>query len=146
MSNEFRLTVTTNDKDIAEARRIRLEVFTDEQGIPAHLDDDGSDSAAFHVLCRSGDLVIGTGRLVKTNDREGVLGRIAVTRTYRGLGLGARIVRRLETVASQQQLRSLSLQPHKHLEAFYRRLGYETVPGIEFVGAHELLMMRKDLI
>ena len=145
MQPEFTLTVTVAEDDIAEARRIRIEVFADEQGIPVNLDDDGLDGSAFHVLCRANGEIIGTGRLVKETESKGILGRIAIRSEYRSRGLGSLIVKKLESVATQEKLTTLSLQPHKHLEGFYRRLGYHIVPGTEFVAGHELLTMCKEM-
>lgn len=51
----------------------------------------------------------------------------------------------LESVAIAQNLTTLSLQPHKHLENFYQRFGYYTVPGTDRVGKHELIAMQKDI-
>ena len=145
MSSKFTIVVSRAGEDVIEARRIRREVFVEEQGIPAHLDPDGLDESAFHVLCRAGDEVVGTGRLVVVGNTKGVLGRIAVRSEYRSNGLGRLIVQELESVAVAQKLIALSLQPHKHLEGFYQSLGYYTVPGTEFVGDHELITMQKDI-
>ena len=145
MSDKITILKTRSAADILAARRIRREVFAEEQGIPAHLDSDGLDEAAFHVLCRVDDEVVGTGRLVPTDDTHGVLARIAVRARFRGLGLGRLIVQELESIAIDEQLVSLSLQPHKHLEQFYQSLGYYRVPGIDFVADHELITMRKEL-
>ena len=76
---------------------------------------------------------------------QGVLARIAVRAAYRGLGLGRLIVQKLESVATDQAVTALTLQPHKHLEGFYQSLGYHVVPGTDFVGKHELITMRKNL-
>jgi len=146
MYNNVTLIVTRTKEGIAQARQIRREVFVEEQGIPAHLDPDGLDESAFHVLCRADDEIVGTGRLVIVGNTTGVLGRIAVRSVYRSNGLGRRIVHELESIAIAQNLTVLSLQPHKHLEGFYQSLGYHTVPGTDFVGDHELLTMEKEII
>jgi len=145
MHSRFALEVTSAKEDIAQAKRLRIEVFTHEQGIPAHLDDDGLDESSLHVLCRDAGEVVGTGRLVIVDDVKGVLGRIAVRVNFRGSGLGRSIVKKLEAVAVAHNLTELSLQPHTHLENFYESLGYHTVPGKEFVGDHELLTMEKTI-
>lgn len=145
MTSKFTFVVTRAEQDITEARKIRREVFVEEQGIPAHLDPDGFDDVAFHVLCRASDEVVGTGRLVTVDGAKGVLARIAVRSQFRGDGVGRRIVQKLESVAIAQGLSTLSLQPHKHLEAFYQSLGYHTVPGTDFVAGHELITMYKDI-
>ncbi len=145
MTSKFTVVVTRADRDVLEARQIRREVFVEEQGIPAHLDPDGFDDVAFHVLCRAGDEVVGTGRLVTVDGAKGVLARIAVLSRFRGNGVGRLIVQKLESVAIAEGLNTLSLQPHKHLEAFYQNLGYRTVPGTDCVAGHELITMQKDI-
>ena len=145
MPNKFTIEVTRAAQDVLEAQRVRREVFVEEQGIPAHLDSDGLDDVAFHVLCRSGDEVVGAGRLVAVDGSQGVIARIAVSPQFRGKGLGRLIVQELEAVAIAQGLATLSLQPHVHLEAFYQSLGYYTVPGTDVVGEHELITMQKDI-
>ena len=145
MNTDFDFIVTTTPDGISKAREIRLEVFVEEQGIPAHLDPDGRDDSAFHVLCYKGDSVVATGRLVADEDGQGVLARIAVRSAYRGFGLGRRVVQKLESVAAEKGLAQLSLQPHAYLEEFYASLGYHTVPGEEMVGAHALITMEKSI-
>lgn len=145
MSANFTFDVGNTSQDIEQARKVRTEVFVQEQGIPAHLDPDGFDDVAFHVLCRAGNEVAGTGRMVAVDSNKGVLARIAVRTQFRGNGLGRQIVNELESVAVAKGLSALTLQPHKHLEAFYESLGYHTIPGTDSVAGHELITMQKDL-
>lgn len=178
-----------NDDDVkdvvATCRKIRTEVFIDEQDIPPDIEYDGKDHLAYHVLCYSSSrssvsseggyiedeeeepkpVPVGTGRLMIVDDDEeigddtlaikkrGILARIAIHKEYRGKGLGSQIVRQLESIAlcvhrdhHNLKMTTLSLTPHLHLEKFYGKLGYETIPGSNFfAGKHELIKMKKDL-
>ena len=136
--------VASTPDEVAAARSIRRRVFVQEQSIPGELDDDGLDEGAVHVVAFEGTEPIATGRLVIEKD-GGVLARIAVLPGWRGRGLGAEVVRKLEAAARERGVTELSLHPHAHLERFYAELGYETVPGRTTAGEHELITMRKRL-
>ncbi len=141
--SEIVIKVATTPEEVGEAQRVRRRVFVEEQGIPAELDADGLDHSAVHVLCRVKGEVVATGRLVIGKPSSGVLARIAVLPEFRGHGFGCQVVRKLETVAAELGLRQLVLHPHRHLERFYLRLGYNTVSGISMAGEHELISMQK---
>ncbi|MFK7847362.1 MAG: GNAT family N-acetyltransferase [Rhodothermales bacterium] len=143
MTGELKIIIARNSVEIAAAQEIRKRVFVEEQVIPAHLDDDGLDGSAFHMLCCYGDTFAATGRLVVLTPHEGVLSRIAVLPGYRGRGVGGLIVKKLETLAVEQGIRELSLHPHQYLEDFYMNLGYKRVSGTSQVGGYELITMQK---
>ncbi|SDC24470.1 GNAT family N-acetyltransferase [Streptomyces prasinopilosus] len=123
---------------------VRKEVFVAEQGVPEDLEYDAYDAGAVHVLAVGEDGgALGTGRLlhgraaaVKTGGDASVgsLGRLAVTRRARGLGIGAALVRGIEEAARARGLTALDLHAQTHALAFYERLGYAAY-GPEFPDA-----------
>jgi predicted GNAT family N-acyltransferase len=131
--------------ELEQALTLRNEIFVQEQGIPAELDDDGLDDRAEHVLVLIDGRPVATGRLVVGKDGAGVLARIAVRSEIRGQGLGKLVVRELERIARERGARTLTLHPHSYLERFYSDLGYATIPGTDSVGGHELITMSKRL-
>lgn len=145
MRSHFTIKVAKTPEEVIAAQRIRQRVFVGEQEIPAHLDADGLDDSAFHVLCYSGNEAIATGRLVDLEPQHGVLARIAVLPEYRGRGVGRLVVKELEALASDLGLVRLTLHPHTHLETYYGSLGYKRVSGTSVVGKHELITMRKNI-
>lgn len=145
MDSEIEVLVAKCADDLTQALEIRRKVFAEEQNIPAHLDSDGLDDAAIHVICRDNGKAVATGRLFPGRNGSGVLSRIAVLPRYRGIGLGSSVVLKLELVAVAEGLKTLSLQPHKHLEVFYTNLGYRKVAGTATVGEHELITMCKQI-
>jgi predicted GNAT family N-acyltransferase len=114
---------------------VRKEVFVAEQGVPEDLEYDAYDPGAVHVLAvREDGVPLGTGRLLygaaaaaKTDGdlSVGSLGRLAVTRAARGLGVGAALVRAIEDAARARGLRAVDLHAQTHALGFYERLGYE---------------------
>ncbi|MEV6615203.1 GNAT family N-acetyltransferase [Streptomyces sp. NPDC051051] len=123
---------------------VRKEVFVGEQGVPEDIEYDAHDAGAVHVLAvREDGVTLGTGRLLhgaqaaaKTggDPSVGSLGRLAVTRRARGLGVGAALVRAIEDAARARGLTAVDLHAQTHALGFYERLGYR-VYGPEFPDA-----------
>lgn len=99
---------------------IRREVFVAEQGVPEAIEVDGVDGRCVHALARQGDLPVGTGRM----QPDGHIGRIAVRKPFRGLGVGTRIMQALIAEARRQGLASVYLGSQTHAQAFYAALGF----------------------
>lgn len=131
-----------SEKEQESALNIRIEVFVREQDIPEEMEFEDEDADALHVLAYDGNRPIGTGRLL-LSDRGGEIGRIAVLPDYRRHGIGAAIVRRLEEEGRSRGAERFELTPHRHLEDFYARLGYESVGDAGDVAGHPLIRMVK---
>ncbi|MGQ5648986.1 GNAT family N-acetyltransferase [Streptomyces sp. EKR5.2] len=123
---------------------VRKEVFVREQGVPEDIEYDVHDADAVHVLAvRDDGMPLGTGRLLfgeaaaaknGGDPSVGSLGRLAVTRAARGLGVGAALVRAIEDAARAHGLTAVDLHAQTHALGFYERLGYEAY-GPEFPDA-----------
>ncbi|GHF32543.1 acetyltransferase [Streptomyces fumanus] len=123
---------------------MRKDVFVAEQGVPEDIEYDAHDAGAVHVLAVGADGVpLGTGRLLygaaaagRTggDPSVGSLGRLAVTRAARGLGVGAALVRAIEEAARARGLAAVDLHAQTHALGFYEKLGY-TAYGPEFPDA-----------
>ncbi|MFJ1811057.1 MULTISPECIES: GNAT family N-acetyltransferase [unclassified Streptomyces] len=112
---------------------VRKEVFVGEQGVPEDLEYDEHDADAVHVLAVGEDgLPLGAGRLLygeaaaaRTGDLSvGSLGRLAVMREARGLGVGVALVRAIEEAARARGLAAVDLHAQTQALGFYERLGY----------------------
>lgn len=99
---------------------IRREVFVLEQSVPEAIEVDGLDERCIHVLACLGDQPVGTGRM----QADGHIGRIAVRKVFRGLGVGSAIMRALIAEARRQGLVSVYLGSQTHAQAFYEGLGF----------------------
>ncbi|GGS75983.1 GNAT family N-acetyltransferase [Streptomyces griseoviridis] len=140
--HEVRLAEDPADREACFA--VRKEVFVAEQGVDEEIEYDAYDAVAVHVLAvREDGVPLGTGRLLygeaaagKTGGDRGVgsLGRLAVTRAARGLGVGAALVRAIEEAARARGLTAVDLHAQTHALGFYERLGY-TAYGPEFPDA-----------
>ncbi|MDH2389916.1 GNAT family N-acetyltransferase [Streptomyces sp. HNM0663] len=137
---------------------VRREVFVAEQQVPEELEYDAYDAEGLdtvHVLAVSGDgRPLGTGRLLHGppalertggDPAVGSLGRLAVSRAARGLGVGAALVRAIEDAARARGLAAVDLHAQTQALGFYERLGYAAYgPELQDAGiAHRA--MRKPL-
>ncbi|MEU1331845.1 GNAT family N-acetyltransferase [Streptomyces sp. NPDC005865] len=136
--------VAAGTDDLEACFAVRKDVFVAEQQVPEELEYDAYDAGAVHVLAvREDGVPLGTGRLLTGaaaaaknggDAAVGALGRLAVTRAARGLGVGAALVRAIEDAARARGLTAVDLHAQTQALGFYERLGYE-VYGPEFPDA-----------
>lgn len=136
----FEVRVVAGEADMTACLAVRTEVFVVEQRVPESIEYDAYDADALHVLAVGADgEPLGTGRLLhgpaalaKTgSEGVGSLGRLAVRKAARGLGVGAALVRALEAEAARLGLVAVDLGAQTHALGFYERLGY-AAHGPEF--------------
>ncbi|MFE6762638.1 GNAT family N-acetyltransferase [Streptomyces sp. NBC_01423] len=134
----------TDEQDRAACFQLRKEVFVGEQNVPEEIEYDAFDADAVHVIAVAADgTALGTGRLLHgpaaaahngVDPTAGSLGRLAVSKEARGLGVGAALVRAVEDAARDRGLAAVDLHAQTHALGFYERLGYEPY-GPEFMDA-----------
>ncbi|MEW2045379.1 GNAT family N-acetyltransferase [Streptomyces sp. NBC_00377] len=131
----YTVRVAEDPADREACFAVRKEVFVGEQGVPEDLEYDEFDAVAVHVLAVRDDdgLPLGAGRLLYGEAAAsrtggdlsvGSLGRLAVTREARGLGLGVALVRAVEEAARARGLAAVDLHAQTQALGFYERLGY----------------------
>ena len=125
------------EKDIC---KIRFEVFVDEQNVPEELEIDGLDDEAKHVLAYIDNEAIGTGRILS----DGHIGRVAVLKKHRGLGIGKLMMLDLIQWAEEANLEKLWLSSQWHAHGFYLDLGFDCEGEIyEEAGIDHIKMSKK---
>ena len=105
---------------------IRYKVFVGEQKVPEELEIDGLDGQAKHVLALVDGVPIGTGRILS----DGHIGRVAVLKDYRGLGIGKSIMKDLIKWAQNMNLEKVWLSSQWHAHSFYLDLDFVCVGEI----------------
>ena len=108
-------------KDLAYP--IRLTVFVHEQGVPEELELDDDDAIAWHVVVLDHGNAIATGRLLK----NGKIGRLAVLKEYRGLGLGGELMKTLLSYGRQEGIKQFFLHAQTTAIGFYERHGFKAI-------------------
>ena len=105
----------------ADAKRIRFEVFVEEQRVPAEIELDEHDASCIHAVAYSDGKPVGTGRLLP----DGHIGRMAVLESQRGRGIGKALLRALIEAARRRGDREVLLSAQVHAVGFYRAEGFE---------------------
>ena len=129
-------TLQTNVINTAEALEaaleLRVRVFVDEQRVPHEEEVDDYDAlpeeyvGALHVLSSRRGEALGTGRLIyaKRPDETAKIGRVAVSLSARGLGVGRAVMELLHEEARKRGISEVELGAQLHAIPFYEKLGY----------------------
>lgn len=122
----------------ADAAKVRYQVFVVEQNVPVSIERDVHDGECVHVVAYDErGRAIGTGRLLP----DGHIGRMAVLPTWRGKGVGSKMLQALVAAARQQNYAEVVLSAQVHARAFYEHHGFvaEGLP-YEEAGIEHILM------
>ncbi|CAG7642970.1 GNAT family N-acetyltransferase [Paenibacillus allorhizosphaerae] len=138
------------DEQLQEGLSVRIAVFVEEQNVPRDLEMDEFDAspqACRHFVVRN-DLgeTIAAARWRMYDGLTAKLQRIAVLKSYRGKGIGRIIIDAMEADIREGGVPAVILDAQTQAEAFYRKLGYETISSEPFLDAgiwH--VRMRKQL-
>jgi predicted GNAT family N-acyltransferase len=148
LSADCRRTVTVRparDADeIAAAKRLRLRVFCEEQGVDPDEELDGLDDEATQIVALDESGVIATCRL-RFPDGGCKLERMAVEGRVRGLGVGGRLLAGAEAVAGERGARTVVLNAQTRARDFYAARGYVAEGELFMEAGIEHVRMTKRL-
>ena len=129
--------------DIAACMALRWEVFVEEQGVPEADELDGTDEGATHVMALRADRMIGAARYHLV-DGIAKIGRVCVVRTARGSGIGAALIRYIESEV-RHTAKHARLGAQVSAQSFYAGLGYLPVGDVYQDAGIPHQDMEKDL-
>ena len=143
-----------------DAFNVRANVFMVEQGFSYDFDQLDDNDGVIHITAYDEDAVekpIGTARIFPSalewqypryldiSDQAWVVGRIAVLKDSRHLGLGSKILTEAERLAKENGASEMHLHAQVRAMPFYKKLGYEEYGGYEDDEGVEHQWMRKRL-
>lgn len=113
-----------------QARKIRQEVFVEEQGFQNEF--DATDHRAVHfVAFDDAEKPIGTCRVFFDPERNSyVLGRLAVRKESRGQKIGEHMVEKAEEYVCKMGGAELQLHAQCRVQGFYQKLGFSAFGDI----------------
>ncbi len=127
-----------------EASAIRTAVFVEEQRIPAEMEWDVADASCVHAVAfnRFG-LPLATGRLLQHVPGVAKIGRMAVSQSLRGSGVGRHVLEALMKAARARGDREVLLHAQTSAAPFYSRAGFTPRgPQFEEAGIPHIEMVR----
>ena len=108
-----------------DAAQVREEVFVHEQNIPLDMEWDSADQTALHAVAFNGlGQAVGTARLLANTETTAKVGRMAVKRALRGLGIGQDLLQVLLGSAKQRGQLEVVLHAQCSALGFYERAGF----------------------
>ncbi len=103
-------------------RDIRTRVFIEEQNVPEELEWEDNDIDCVHLLVKKDNKYIATARLLP----NGQIGRMAVLRPYRKLGVGSMMLQKLLAIAAEKmQLHNVFLNAQINAMDFYSKFDFQ---------------------
>lgn len=112
---------------------LRREVFVIEQKVPEELEHDADDLTATHIVGIVDGAVVAVLRVLWKEDYAKI-GRVAIARSHRGLGLGADLIRFAVAHAAEKGQPRAYLESQSDKVGFYEKLGFVAY-GEEFMDA-----------
>ena len=155
----YGLSVASWTDQQADAAAVRRAVFIVEQRIPEPDEWDDWDAVALHAVARNtAGLAVATGRLMlnvsdghatpadEQAPGHGRIGRMAVLRSARGVGLGREVLQALMAEAWVQGMHTLHLNAQVSAQAFYARAGFTPVGAVfDEVGIpHQAMVFKRS--
>ncbi len=129
--------------EFSDASKVRKIVFIDEQKFSYDLDD--TDETAFHAVVYDDNLPIAAGRFFFDENNHPHIGRVAVLKEYRKLGVGRYLMDILENLAAKQGAEYITLGAQMRAAEFYSRIGYAPYGEPYFEEYCEHINMKKML-
>ncbi len=133
--------------DVTECYLIRTEVFVVEQRVDPLLELDRDDRSAWHFLLRDDSEAVGTCRVV-LHDNEAKIGRFAIRKSYRGLGLGRILLQYAENYVREHRpdVNRFFLGAQVTAIPFYQKLGYVAYgPHFDDAGIDHRMMEKSSV-
>ena len=134
----------SSDEAKAQAFAIRMRVFVREQRVPAAIELDRDDDRAIHFLATSDGKAVGTARVV-SHHGSAKIGRMAVLKSYRGKGVGKKLLQRAVATAKKLGARTIYLHAQVPVIEFYEKLRFRCVgPVFDEAGIpHRKMILKK---
>ena len=127
------IKILNNEKDLKLGFALRKEVFVKEQNVPLEIEIDEKDylSSTVHIGYYDNEKLVGVARITDLDTNVIHIGRVAIAKSYRGLGLGTNLISTCESVITLITSKStvpapftIELSSQLHAEKFYKKLGY----------------------
>ncbi len=114
-------------------RNLRIEIFVKEQGVPEENEFDEYDLQVPHLVIFSDGEAVATGRIIPYGEDTVKIGRIAVKKDKRGLGLGEKVVLELLRKSKEDRAKTVRVGAQTHAVGFYEKCGFKLIGTPEYL-------------
>ena len=123
--NNINIIQTTWLKDKAQLRAVRTPVFIEEQAVTPAFEWDEIDATAVHLLASLNGEPIACLRIIDYHK----IGRMAVLKQYRGIGLGSALLLEAIEICKKYGSKQVALSAQTHAITFYEKAGFKQISG-----------------
>jgi len=108
---------------------------------------DDLESKSHHIMAISNQEIIGVGRIHKIPKSIFQIRYMAVSKEKRGLGIGSRIIKHLESIAVNEGATKIILHAREKALQFYSKNGYKKIKKThKIMGEIQHYLMEKYII
>ncbi|MBD1852250.1 GNAT family N-acetyltransferase [Leptolyngbya sp. FACHB-711] len=123
--NQLELQVVTFANAVDAIEQVRRKVFQEEQSVAVDLDFDGLDEGATQLMAYWNGEPVGTARIRYLGEQLAKIERVAVLKSFRGLGIGQALMQKAIDHLSGQKIAEVKVNAQIQVKNFYERLGFQ---------------------
>lgn len=143
---KVKVIVAKNQKHFSDAFRIRTNVFIGEQHVPAHEEIDNLDAFVPILVAYEGEKALGTARSIEMKEGYVKIGRVAVLKEARRMGVGrALMLAAIDYIKQETKLKQVKLEAQLSAQGFYETLGFESYGEIFVDAGIDHISMKKNI-
>jgi len=141
---DYEVRRARDQHELAEALRLRYEVFCLEQGVPEREELDGRDHEGIHLVAVADGQLLGTCRILMVG-RTAQFSRLAVRASARRQGIATALLEEAEAETRAAGGRRLVLHAQTYARSLYEGVGYRPRGGVFTEAGIEHIAMEKEL-
>lgn len=123
--------IASRQEEVELCYKVRTKVFVEEQNVPISIEIDEKETISTHFYVIDDAKVIAVGRIYNDNG-IGVIGRIAVLKESRGIGVGLFLMQNIIDFAKQKGFLKVLLGSQEQALGFYEKLGFAVCSDMYF--------------
>jgi ElaA protein len=133
-----------DEREMAQALRLRHDVFCVEQGVPEHEELDGRDGEGIHLVAMDGDRLLATCRVLLVGNTAQFC-RLAVRDSARRRGIATALLELADAETRAAGGRRIVLHAQTYAQKLYERAGYRPRGRVFIEAGIEHVAMEKTL-
>ena len=143
----FTILEPKSESEYNDYYRIRYDILRKPWNQPENSTKDDTESLSVHILVKDETgKSVASGRLQFNSDSEAQIRSMAVIADFQGNGIGSLIIKHLEKIATERNIKTIILDARENAVAFYIRNNYRVVePSYTLFGMIKHFKMLKNL-
>ncbi|MGB3404615.1 MAG: GNAT family N-acetyltransferase [Microcoleaceae cyanobacterium] len=125
--NHLRVQWVDYQREYLDIQAIRHQVFEVEQNIDHHLEFDGKDEKAQHLLAYWQQQPVGTSRIRYLSPKTAKIERLAVLKEFRGQGIATKLMEFAQLTLQNTEVKEVIVHAQEYIKNLYLNLGFKVI-------------------